>query len=90
MLRDYIRRGLTVRGMRMQVLEATVLSRGPDRYRLRVTDRLVGAVAVGGGVSVRLPRDRASTRLITLTRASPGAAWQVASVSPSSRRPAGR
>ena len=80
MLRAYTRRGLRVEGMRMQLLEVQVLVERPDRYRLRVTDRLVGAVAVDSGTRWRLPRDRASTRLITLERASADAPWLVAAV----------
>ena len=80
MLRAYTRRGLRVEGMRMQLLEVKVLVERPDRYRLRVTDRLVGALAVAPGTRWRLPRDRASTRVVTLERASADAPWLVAAV----------
>ena len=43
-----------------------------------MTDRLAGGVAVGDGVRVRLPADRASTRLVTLVRAA--GEWRVAEV----------
>jgi len=78
-LRGYLRRGLVVRGMRMQLLDVQVLRRGADRLRVRVTDRLVGAVAVGDGVRRRLPHDRASAQEIVLRRTVTGL-WQVASV----------
>lgn len=80
MLRAYTRRGLHVEGMRMQLLEVQVLVEKPDRYQLRVTDRLVGAVAVGSEARWRLPRDKASTRVITLERTSADAPWLVAAV----------
>ena len=80
LLRSYETRGLRVQGMRMQLLAVQVLAHSPHRWRLRVTDRLTGAVAVGGGVRQPLPRDRASTRVVTLRRTSRRAPWQVASV----------
>jgi len=80
MLRGYTRRGLRVEGIRMQLIEVQVLTETPRRYSLKVTDRLVGAVAVGPGSRVRLPRDQASTRLIELRRGPAGARWKVASV----------
>ena len=42
---------------------------------LVVTDRLVGATAVGGGQRVALPRDDPTTRRVTLRRV--GGAWRV-------------
>lgn len=88
LLRAYLRRGLTVTGMRMQVLTLEVLHEEPTRLRLLVTDRLTGAVAVGPGTRVRLPEDQASTRVIELRRTASGA-WRVAGVS-SAPRPAAR
>jgi hypothetical protein len=79
LLEGYRSRGWRVVGLRMQVLALTVLARGPGRLRLRVTDRLASAVAVRAGQRVALPRDRAGTRLVTLTR-SAGGGWRVASV----------
>lgn len=78
MLRAYRARGLRVQGMRMQILSLVVLDESPRRLRLEVTDRLVGAVAVGHGQRLVLPRDRASTRVIELRRVD--ASWRVASV----------
>jgi hypothetical protein len=80
LLRDYLRRGLRVEEMRMQLLEVEVLDRGPDRLRVRVTDRLAGAVVAGPGLRRRLPRDRASTRVVELRRGA-GERWRVAEVS---------
>jgi pimeloyl-ACP methyl ester carboxylesterase len=79
LLRAYRARGLRVTGMRTQVLAADVLARRPDLLRIRVTDRLDRAVALGGGGRVALPRDAASTRVLTLMRAGDGR-WRVASV----------
>ncbi len=83
LLRGYRRRGLRVEGMRMQLLGVTVRAATSGVLRLRVTDRLVGAVAVGNGVREPLPRDRASTRLLVLRRGGDGR-WRVASVRESS------
>lgn len=80
MLRRWTERGLTVEGMSMQVLAVEVAEAGPRRLRLRVTDRLVGAVAVGDGVRRELPRDRPTTRELVMIRAGPDAEWRVASV----------
>lgn len=79
-LREYRRRGLRVEGMRMQVLSVEVLERMPRRWRLRLTDRLQGAVAVGNGLEVPLPRDRASVHVVTLERESRAGRWKVAAV----------
>ena len=79
MLRAFTRRGLTVQGMRMQLLAVEVLAHSATWWRLRVTDRLHGAVAVGAsGSRMPLPRDEASTRTVTL-RLRRGA-WHVAAV----------
>lgn len=80
-LRGYLRRGLRVEAMRMQLLDVTVLDRSRGLLRLRCTDRLVGAVAVGAAGRQPLPRDRASTRVLTLVR-DRGGAWRVRSVRP--------
>jgi hypothetical protein len=77
-LHGWSRRGLRVSGMRTQVLALSVLDASPDRMTLRLTDRLTGAVARGGGVPVLLPRDRPSTRELTLVRGQ--GRWRVAAV----------
>lgn len=69
MLRDYRKRGLTVRGMRMQVLTWKVVRSEPDRLVVDLTDRLTGAQVIGGDDRVRaLPTDRATQRRLTLVR----------------------
>jgi hypothetical protein len=90
LLRAYLRRGLRVEGMRMQLLRVEVLHDDPARLRLRVTDRLTGAVAVGRGTRLELPRDAASTRVVELRRPAAGAQWRVAEVRESVRRPTAR
>jgi hypothetical protein len=82
MLRAWARRGLRVGVMRMQLLAAHVRVQTGDRIVLVVTDRLVGAVAVGRGVRVPLPlpRDAASTRTVTLRRVV--GEWRVSAVRP--------
>jgi hypothetical protein len=81
-LRGYRTRGLVVRGMRMQVLSLAVLQRDDATWRLRVTDRLTGAVAVrpSRGGEVVLPDDAPSTRTVTLVRGDDGV-WRVSEVS---------
>ncbi len=88
LLRAYLRRGLRVEGMRMQVLALEVLVDRARRQRVRVTDRLAGAVAVGPDGRRLLPRDRASTRVVELRRHA--GEWRVLSVRESARPPAGR
>ena len=81
LLRRYRARGLRVTGMRTQVLALHVLEQRPHRRRVEVSDRLAGAVVVGAGRRTTLPRDAASTRVVTLVRA-PGGRWRVAAVTP--------
>jgi hypothetical protein len=78
MLRAYRRRGLRVLGIRTQVLQVRVAARTGDRLALLVTDRLVGATAMGGGRRVSLPSGGATTRRITLRLAD--GRWLVAEV----------
>jgi len=78
-LRGYLRRGYRVSGMRMQLLQVDVLARAPDRWRLAVTDRLVGAGAVRDGRRTALPGDGATRHLVTLMRGGDGR-WRVAEV----------
>lgn len=68
MLRRYAARGLRVTGIRTQILAADVREFSETVVRLKVTDRMVGARAVGRSESVDLPRDRASTRTISFVR----------------------
>ncbi len=78
MLGRYGARGLRVRGMRMQMLAGEVRSRAAGRIVLVVTDRLAHAVAVGQGIRVGLPRDRATRRTVVLRRVA--GEWRVARV----------
>jgi hypothetical protein len=78
MLRSYLDRGLRVHGMRTQLLALEVLDRRRDHWRIRVTDRLAGGVAVGAGGSEPLPRDEASIRVLSLV--NDGGRWRVAVV----------
>lgn len=81
LLRSYLRRGLRVEGLATQILAVDVLLRARTRLRLRSTDRVRGAVAVGASTRVVLPRDQASTRVISLRRPSADVAWRVSDVS---------
>ncbi|ANH39293.1 hypothetical protein I601_2877 [Nocardioides dokdonensis FR1436] len=78
MLDAWLDRGLRVRGMQVHVLALDVLAARRHRLRLRVTDRLADAVAVGSGVRRVLPEDRPTTRSLVLTRRD--GAWVVESV----------
>lgn len=78
MLGRWTDRGLVVRGMAMQVLDARVREHTADRIVVVVTDRLTGAVAVGPGVRRELPADLASTRMVTLRRVT--GEWRVSKV----------
>lgn len=80
LLEDYLRRGLTVEGLRTQVLALDVVGQSPRRLVLLVTDRVVGGHAVGGASPVALPAARASTRRIVLVRPvqESGPEWLVA------------
>lgn len=88
MLREWQRRGLRVEGMRMQVLEVDVRRAAAVRLDLVVTDRLVGAVAVGPGVRLPLPRDGFTTRRVVLVRER--GQWRVATVRASRREMSGK
>jgi hypothetical protein len=79
LLSGYRSRGWRVTGMRTQLLAVTVTRRRAGLWALRVTDRLERAVAVRDGRRVPLPRDAASTRLLTMTRAGDGR-WRVVAV----------
>lgn len=78
LLRDYLDRGLRVDQMEVQVLGLEVLSSGAGECRLRVTDRLRRAVAVGAEHRTALPRDEPSTRVVRFVRRDGG--WLVADV----------
>lgn len=66
MLAAYVDRGLRVEGLATQVLALDVLDEGSDELVVRVTDRVVGGVVTGQDTTAPLPRDRPSTRTLTL------------------------
>jgi hypothetical protein len=67
-----------VAGLRMQRAAVEVLAADAERVVLVVTDRVVGAVAVGRPGRVSLPRDGWSTRTVVLVRV--GEEWRLAEV----------
>ncbi len=80
MLAAYTAKGLRVTGLQMQVLDASLRSWTPGRITLEVTDRATGAHALGHRGRIPLPRDRPSTRVISLRRVA--GAWRVDEVRP--------
>ncbi|WP_182376658.1 hypothetical protein [Nocardioides sp. WS12] len=78
MLRAWRERGLRIEGMSMQVLEVELRARTERRLVLVVTDRLVGAEAVGTGERRMLPQDQATTRELEFRAV--GGQWLLASV----------
>jgi hypothetical protein len=78
MLAAYVDRGLRVAGLATQVLALEVLDESADELTVRVTDRIVGGVVTGDGGDTPLPRDRASTRTLTLRRID--GTWLMATV----------
>jgi hypothetical protein len=80
MLGAWAARGLVVRGLRSQLLAVHELAHTRSTWTLRVTDRLLGGLAVGQGVRRPLPRDGATTRTVRLRLVD--GVWRVASVRP--------
>jgi len=78
MLAAYVDRGLHVVGLATQVLALDVLDESADELTVRVTDRIVGGVVTGDAGGTPLPRDRASTRTLTLRRVD--GVWLMATV----------
>jgi hypothetical protein len=78
LLAAYAGRGLRVAGLRMQRAAVEVLAADAERVVLVVTDRVVGAVAIGRPGRVTLPRDGWSTRTVVLVRV--GEEWRLAEV----------
>ncbi|HET9422952.1 MAG TPA: hypothetical protein VFO49_17560 [Nocardioides sp.] len=74
-LSRWLDRGVRVRRLETQVLDAEVTAWHRDRVVLSVTDRVARAVATGG---VALPDDSPSTWRITMRRVE--GEWRVASV----------
>ena len=80
MLRAWVAHGLVVRGLHTQLVAVQELAHTGSTWTLRVTDRLVGGLAVGPGVRRPLPRDGATTRTVRLRLVD--GAWRVVSVQP--------
>lgn len=78
MLAAYADRGLHVAGLATQVLALEVLDESAAELTVRVTDRIVGGVVTGAAGGTPLPRDRASTRTLTLRRVD--GTWLMVSV----------
>jgi hypothetical protein len=77
-LHRWRRRGLRVVGLREQVAELHLRAATTNGLVLRVTDRTVGAVAVGGGRRTALPSSAWATHRIRLVRRH--GRWRVAEV----------
>jgi hypothetical protein len=80
MLRAYQRREVRLTGVRLRLLDVAMLRRSDAYARLRVVDRLDRPTAHTAKGSVRLPRDRATERVIVLRDAGEG--WRIAAVRP--------
>lgn len=78
LLAAYAERGLRVTGLRMQRAAVEVVAADANRMVLVVTDRLIGATAVGPRGSADLPRDGWSRRTVVLR--SSGEVWRVVEV----------
>ena len=72
MLAAYRARGLRVTGMRRQTLSVRELQATSRRLTLRVTDRLVSAVAVGEETREPLPRQGFESQTLTFRRTPRG------------------
>lgn len=80
MLRDYLRRGLRVSGVRTQCAVVTLERQLPDRASLVVVDTLGPAVAHDAqGGAQPLPRDLPTRHRIRLTMTADG--WRIAGIS---------
>ena len=77
MLRAWTRRGATVSGVRLRVLAVTREATGRSDVRLRIVDRMLAATArLADGVTVPLPRDRATERIVVLRQVR--GTWRIA------------
>lgn len=85
MLRDYRARGLVVRRMHTQVLALEVLTRTPDRMRLRVLDRVAGGAVRRNGRLLSLAPTKPTAHTLELRRYDDR--WVVLSVSGTGRAP---
>src|SRR5690606_1480889 len=80
MLRAYRARGVRLTGVRLRLIQVALVARRGPTARLRVVDWLDRPVAHTPEGTVRLPRDRATERLIVLRNAADG--WRIAAVRP--------
>lgn len=80
LLREYVARGISVTGLRMQLLAVEVVACSPGRCVLVVTDRLARVIARHRGRTLDLPEDRPSTHRVTLVRQ--GGGWRIGEVYP--------
>jgi hypothetical protein len=79
LLTGYARRGLRVRGLRMQVADLRVRTARPGRVVLLVRDRVGGGVVLGHGRRRALPADDLDRRVLALRRVD-RRGWLVAAV----------
>ena len=77
-LRAYSDRDVRLSGVRLRTLDVEPLGRSGPYVRLDVVDQLDRPTAHGADGTVRLPRDRATVRVIVLRDASDG--WRIAGV----------
>jgi hypothetical protein len=80
MLRAYRDRGVRLDGVRLRVLDVRLVDRAGPYVRLRIVDRLDRATAYTSQGTVRLPRDRATARVVVLRAGAGG--WRIAAVRP--------
>ena len=78
MLRAYSERGITLTGVRLDLLAVRLVGRGSHWVRLRVIDQLRRPVAHAAGATMLLPQDQPTRWLIGLRRNAGG--WRIANV----------
>jgi len=79
LLASYVRRGVDIERMRMELLESEVVSATPVHVTLRVTDQLMQAtIRLSDGTARDLPRDQPTRRNIELSLTPEG--WRISRV----------
>jgi hypothetical protein len=78
LLRAYLRRGLTVDSLTMQVFSVQVLTRRDGELTMRVVDRIAGGNVIGRSRCKPMPRDFPARHEMELHRV--GGDWRVARV----------
>lgn len=76
LLSSYLRRGLRVRDLEVQLLSVEVIRSSDDEMLLRVVDRISAGRVEGAGVRQALPQDRPTAHRVRLVRS--GARWVLA------------